>query len=350
MARPRIFVSSTYYDLKHLRSSLENFIESLGYDSVLSEKGDIAYLPDVALDESCYREVRNTDMFVLIVGGRYGAERSESRGKLPKSFFERYDSITKGEYQSALEKDIPIFVLIEKTVYSDFETYLKNKNNKTIDYAHSDSVNIFHLIEEILAQPRNNAIQQFDKYIEIEQWLKEQWAGLFRDMLTRSSGQRQIASLASQVGELAEVNKTLKNYLEEVVSKIAPKEAAGLIATESKRLDEARQLADIATNPLGNYLIEGFGVPAERIRALLLRARSFEEFSRMIPEVAKGKVAEGRIRDLFVRSHKRVVNDLNQMRVALGLPVWVDERHEGQIGVDESADEQPAKRPRRKVK
>jgi len=123
MARPRIFISSTYYDLKHLRSSLENFIESLGYEPVLSEKGDIAYTPDVALDESCYREVRNTDVFVLIVGGRYGAEKSETRTSLPKSFFERYDSITKEEYRNAVEKDIPIYVLIERSVYSEFETY-----------------------------------------------------------------------------------------------------------------------------------------------------------------------------------------------------------------------------------
>ena len=35
MARPRVFVSSTYYDLKHIRASLENFIESLGFDAVL---------------------------------------------------------------------------------------------------------------------------------------------------------------------------------------------------------------------------------------------------------------------------------------------------------------------------
>jgi len=73
MARPRVFVSSTYYDLKHLRSSLENFVESLGFDPVLSEKGDIAYLPDVPLDESCYREVRNADIYVLIVGGSWAA-------------------------------------------------------------------------------------------------------------------------------------------------------------------------------------------------------------------------------------------------------------------------------------
>jgi hypothetical protein len=94
MARPRIFVSSTYYDLKYLRSSLVNFIEMLGYEPVLSEKGNIAFAPGSTLDKSCYREAAASDIFVLIIGGRYGAERSETRSGLPRGFFERYDSIT----------------------------------------------------------------------------------------------------------------------------------------------------------------------------------------------------------------------------------------------------------------
>src|SRR5436853_3401046 len=97
MAKPRIFVSSTYYDLKYIRASLELFVESLGFDAVLSEKGDIAYTSDRPLDESCYREVDNADVFILIIGGRYGSEIS-SGSKKPKAFFERYESITKKEY------------------------------------------------------------------------------------------------------------------------------------------------------------------------------------------------------------------------------------------------------------
>jgi hypothetical protein len=49
MAKPRVFVSSTYYDLRHIRASLETFIHSLGYEPVLSEKGNIAYVPDIPL-------------------------------------------------------------------------------------------------------------------------------------------------------------------------------------------------------------------------------------------------------------------------------------------------------------
>ena len=70
MARPRVFISSTYYDLRHIRASLDVFVRSLGFDTVLSEKGDIAYTPDRPLDESCYQEVESSDIFVMIIGGR----------------------------------------------------------------------------------------------------------------------------------------------------------------------------------------------------------------------------------------------------------------------------------------
>lgn len=119
MARPRVFVSSTYYDLKHLRSSIENFVESLGFDAILSEKGKIAYTPDIPLDDSCYREVATVEIFVLIVGGRYGSEMSSGKSPIPKAFYDRYNSITRGEYRAAIERDVPIYVLIERSVYAE---------------------------------------------------------------------------------------------------------------------------------------------------------------------------------------------------------------------------------------
>ncbi|THV56867.1 DUF4062 domain-containing protein [Flagellimonas alvinocaridis] len=195
MAKPRIFVSSTFYDLKHIRSSLDNFIETLGYESILSEKGDIAYSFDLPLDESCYREIENVDIFVLIIGGRYGTQASKEVKKPSKKFFDRYESITKKEYEAAAKKDIPIYVLIESNVYNEYRTYLRNKTTTDINYAHVDSVNIFHFIEEILSKPRNNPIYSFEKFEQIESWLKEQWAGSFRELLNRKVQQNQIKTL-----------------------------------------------------------------------------------------------------------------------------------------------------------
>jgi hypothetical protein len=289
---------------------------------VLSEKGNIAYSPELPLDESCYREVLNTDIFVLIVGGRYGTEKSDSKGPIPKGFLERYDSITKGEYKHAVEKDIPIYVLVEKAVYADYETYLLNKTNTTVNYPHVHSLNIFLFLEEILSQARNNALQQFDGYADIEAWLREQWAGLFREMLVRQSSQHQIASLASQVGELAEVNKTLRKYLEEVVSKLDPKKAATLIETESKRLEEAREIAAIVENQLGRVLTTQFGIPAEEVHKALKTTSSLEEFAELISSRLTEEKLKGEW-DLLVKRHMNPMSrDLNLMRAASSLPPW----------------------------
>ena len=44
MAKPRIFISSTFYDLRQIRSDIDLFIEGLGYEPIRNEEGDIPYL------------------------------------------------------------------------------------------------------------------------------------------------------------------------------------------------------------------------------------------------------------------------------------------------------------------
>ncbi len=321
MSRPRVFVSSTYYDLKHLRSSLENFIESLGFDAILSEKGKIAYAPDVPLDESCYREVGTADIFVLIVGGRYGTEVSATKTVVHKSFYERYNSITRGEYRSAVDREVPTYVLIERSVYAEYETYLKNKGKKDISYAHVDSVNIFQLIEDIHGQPRNNPIQQFEKYSEIEAWLREQWAGLFRELLQRLQSQAQISSLQAQVSQLSELNTTFKRYLEKIVSQIAPKESQNLIKTETKRLADATVMSHIRANPLGVYLKAAFDLHEDDIRTAADEAESLEDFVvRLERYLVDSEKARNLRSSLLNDSVPAATRDLNVIRGVLGKP------------------------------
>ena len=44
MAKPRVFISSTFYDLRQIRVELDKFIEGLGYEPVRNEEGDSPFL------------------------------------------------------------------------------------------------------------------------------------------------------------------------------------------------------------------------------------------------------------------------------------------------------------------
>ncbi|HEY0553211.1 MAG TPA: DUF4062 domain-containing protein [Thermoanaerobaculia bacterium] len=286
MPRPRIFISSTHHDLGHLRTSLERFVVSLGFDAVLSEKGRVAYIPGVPLDESCYDEVEETDLFVLIIGGRYGTQVSATKDSLPKTFYDGYVSITHREYDRAVERNIPSYILVARSVYAEYETYTKNKDNQSIAYAHVDSINVFRLIEYVRAQPQNNPMLAFDDFRDAESWLREQWAGLFRDLLSRSREQIRLASLQAQVTQLSELNQTMRRYLEEVVSQVSPKVSRQLIATETKRLEDARIEGLLINNDMGEFLLRSYSLSVAQIRELFERSASWEVFTELLLSLA----------------------------------------------------------------
>lgn len=319
MANPSVFVSSTYYDLKHLRSAIDTFIAGLGYEAVLSEKGDIAYAPDAPLDESCYRAAEQADIFVLIIGGRYGSAASTESGELPEGFFDRYDSITKKEYDAAESANVPTYILIERGVHAEYQTFRRNRDRTDIVYAHVDSINIFQLIEEILEKPRNNPVFQFDRYQEIEEWLRNQWAGLFKDLLSRLSEQEQLTSLASQVAQLGESNKTLRRYLEEVISSVSPDTSKSLIDEESKRLDETKALLELRHNDLVDFAISSSKLDISEIRDFLMEENSATSFlSKLVPYMNDN--AKQLLEEILESRDTYVLNHINQARKLLDLP------------------------------
>lgn len=192
MARPRVFISSTYYDLKQTRENLDQFLHSLGYDTVRNEHGDIPYGNKEELEKYCYKEVSNIDILVSIIGGRFGSDAKDSEW-----------SISNEELRTAINSGKQVYIFIEKSVYNEYGTYLLNKDNEGTKYRYVDDVRIYQFIEEIHKLTTNNNIKTFDSSSEIQEYLKEQFAGLFQSFLEASAKTKDF-SLSKKLENLAE--------------------------------------------------------------------------------------------------------------------------------------------------
>ena len=123
--KPRVFVSSTFYDLKYIREDLANFIRAHDFEPVLFEEGDIGYTPGVPLDDSCYKAMETADMALLIIGGNYG---SAATGETQNDFKE-FLSITRKEFQKGIDGGVPFFVFVDRNVYAEYGVYDLNCRN-----------------------------------------------------------------------------------------------------------------------------------------------------------------------------------------------------------------------------
>lgn len=178
--KPRIFVSSTFYDLKYIREDLSNFIRMHDFEPIMFEDGDIGYTSGKKLDESCYDTMKKSDMAILIIGGEYG---SPANGENVDEFKE-YLSVTRREFRTAVDNGIPLYVLIDAKVYSEYGIYEENlaeieKKNINLKFKSTKSINVFRFIKEIKGLT-SIPIQEFIKISDIKDYLGRQWADMFK--------------------------------------------------------------------------------------------------------------------------------------------------------------------------
>ncbi|MDE5830584.1 MAG: DUF4062 domain-containing protein, partial [Clostridia bacterium] len=200
--KPRIFISSTFYDLKYIREDLANFVRSYGYEPILFEDGDIGYTPGKNLDISCYESMRNSDMVILIIGGEYGSPASGEK----KDEFKEYMSVTRNEFRTAVESGIPIFVMIDKKVMAEYGVYDANyeaieKENSEMVFPTTKNVNVFRFIKEIkgiVTLP----IQEFEQSSDIKGFISKQWADMFKNYLSSLRNGTENKKIENSVNEM----------------------------------------------------------------------------------------------------------------------------------------------------
>jgi hypothetical protein len=205
---------------------------------------------------------------VLIIGGRYGSPRSgetKPEGQALEQRYKHYNSVTVGEYRKA------------SGVAAEYETFKKNRTNESIDYAHVDSINVFRLLDEIGRQSRNNVTRVFDRYDDIESWLRDQWAGLFANFLHHRSEQKALSYMAAQLQDLEHITKTLKKYSEAILRGTRPDEGKDLVDEQARRDREYRLDRFLKSDDADEFASWG-GVDSRQVFEALEDSRSAEEF------------------------------------------------------------------------
>jgi len=166
---PNVFVSSTFYDLKQIRADLRAFIMSLGFNPIISEYDSFPIDTALPAVENCLKVVEdNADIFVLIIGGRYGTVKDEGK------------SITNMEYLKARAKGVPVYVFIDKSILNVLPVWTANPQN---DF--SAIVDTPKLFEFVVSVRETDAVWTlpFETAQDIVEGLRKQFAYLFIDAL-----------------------------------------------------------------------------------------------------------------------------------------------------------------------
>ncbi|WP_270545323.1 DUF4062 domain-containing protein [Butyricimonas paravirosa] len=204
MAIPRIFVSSTCYDLKEIRFQLRNFIHDFGYEAVNSEFGDIFFDYKKHVQESCKIEISKCNMFILIIGNAYGSLYYDQVDK------KEPDSVTLQEFKEALEVNIPKHIFINKFVEYDYQNYCRAWEKELRRLITNQKINpsdaeLVHKTEEEykkvypfpqesykhlfkfinLIYDTGHAVITYESFDDIKNNLRKQWAGVMYEFLTQ---------------------------------------------------------------------------------------------------------------------------------------------------------------------
>lgn len=313
MARPRIFISSTFFDLRQVRADLDLFVKELGYDTVRNETGGIPYGRDEKLEEYCYKEISGIDILVGIVGGRFGSEAEKGNY-----------SITQIEIKTAIQQNKQVYIFIEKNVLSEYQTYLINKDNHTTRYRFVDDIKIYKFIEEIYSLPKNNIVHPFETAIDITTFLKEQWSGLFRDLLQQQINKIEYESISQKVNELNEVSSTLQKYLENVLKSVSKEQSVtdNLIDTEKRRLETFHLNQKLKDIGYLDHLERSHKLKMEQIVDSLKKCRSLTALKTDLNKKSKQERGISSEFEFSCMFSEKAFNEINEARLLLSLDVY----------------------------
>ncbi len=241
MAQPRVFISSTCYDLQEIRFQMRKFTEDFGFEPVMSEFGDIFFDYHKHIQDSCKDEIEKCQLFVLIVGNNYGSSyyKQKDISKLP-------DSVTMQEFSRSIEVNIYKHIFINKFVDYDYKNYQKALNKEINTYFERNEISnekiddtvlslkrdfvskypfpqdsykfIFNFLDIIYGLKTNNAIITYESFEDIKFSLRKQWAGFMHESITKNKTMP-VNSLDKVIEKIERIENQIKTLVDSQINK-----------------------------------------------------------------------------------------------------------------------------------
>lgn len=188
--KPRVFLSSTIRDLSATRDALRSTIDELWYEPVMSEHGEIGFLPSLSAEHSCYEALTHCDLVIAVIGRRYGSKGKDNT------------SITQNEVRTAREHGIPIYCFIESSVATQLRVLQANEDVQLDGF--DDAPALFGFLNEVMTADRSNSVIEYSSVPDAQKRLKQQLASLFQFYLrnTNNKIQQNLSQLLSEVRQL----------------------------------------------------------------------------------------------------------------------------------------------------
>lgn len=189
---PTVFVSSTFYDLQQVREDICIFVKDhLGYNFLASEHSSFPINPNLNTIDNCRQRVeRDADLFVLVVGGRYGSidKRSDK-------------SVTNLEYVTARQKRIPVYAFIKNDILAQLPVWRLNNNANYEGIV--DAPDLFRFVDELVSSERNVWTWPFATARDIVGTLRTQFGYLMRNGLDLQLRLRDLGDIPPHLSSAA---------------------------------------------------------------------------------------------------------------------------------------------------
>ncbi|MCR5600590.1 MAG: DUF4062 domain-containing protein [Ruminococcus sp.] len=221
--KPRIFVSSTFYDLKYVRENLSEFIRNHDFEPIMFEDGDVGYNPGKPLDKSCYDAMKNSDMAVLIIGGQYGSAATDQE----TDKIDEYISITQNEFRTAVNNGLAIFAFVDSKVKTEYDVYMNNfdkfkSDPECIAFRATKDIRVFKFIKSVYDMGIIS-VTEFNKITDITDFLSKQWSDMFKRYLEQKKERKEIETIKQSVAKLESLVDKMSMMLDEVGKKVIDK-------------------------------------------------------------------------------------------------------------------------------